>query len=120
MNDYEETFKLSKQEINSSVAKIIYPDSYEIKDGGVSVRMKGTDLLGNAISYRCDVDFCTNWNDAGPVILENKIDLRFDLDEKGTCTAVSPDGLGYYDKSPLRAAMIVFLMMKEQENETTN
>ena len=64
-------------------------------------------------TYDYTRDISLSW----PLILENKIDLRFDLDEEGTCTAGSPIGLCCYDKNPLRAAMLVFLMMKEQENE---
>lgn len=69
------------------------------------------------------VDFCNNPSDAWPIIVENEIDLihnglgcviatdnAVDLIEK-------KDAIFHQDKNPLRAAMIVFLMMNEGETK---
>lgn len=67
-------------------------------------------------------DPCNNPADAWPIILENKITIFWD---GGIPVAKTIDGyLGktpicnnvHVDRNPLRAAMIVFLMMKESEN----
>ena len=71
-------------------------------------------------------DPCNNPADAWPIIIENKISLMFDAStEEGNeaewCLASSPCDqiiVDYvaHDKM-LRAAMIVFLMMKESKND---
>lgn len=59
-------------------------------------------------------DYCNKPRDAWPIIAENKIDIRFELDEPRTATATAPEYLpAWVDKNPLRAAMIVYLMMQE-------
>ncbi|CAB5602023.1 Protein of uncharacterised function (DUF2591) [Providencia rettgeri] len=65
-----------------------------------------------------DYDPCNNPSDAMPIIIENKLTLspRYDSDEWIS------ESLFYHDiysvnKNPLRAAMEVFLMMKDAENE---
>lgn len=59
----------------------------------------------------CAFDPCNSWADAGPIIQECRITLDADLDiwfardENNVHTSVNP----------LRAAMIVFLMMQEDK-----
>lgn len=68
-------------------------------------------------------DFCNNPADAWPIIVENGITLAFqDGNWWADNLAYWVDGVewsigGIIGKNPLRAAMIVFLMMKESENE---
>ena len=67
-------------------------------------------------------DPCNSWADAGPIIQENGIGINRDEDDKAWCAGdFYPDvRLGtwdtykcsHYHKNPLRAAMIVFLIMK--------
>lgn len=67
-------------------------------------------------------DPCNNPADAWPIIVENGITLAFqDGNWWADNLAYWVDGFewsigGIIDKNPLRAAMIVFLMMKETEN----
>jgi hypothetical protein len=73
-------------------------------------------------------DPCNNPKDAWPIILENNITLHHNWNEKGKYTAIgiktTERDLGSYHESvevtldkgkELRAAMIVFLMMKDAE-----
>lgn len=114
MSNYSE---LSDFEINKRVAESL----------GLYARAKsncvnyGTDENSVSVGFGgCmrTVDYCNNWADAGQIIVENKI-----------CT-VAPDGINdewcayswddeheWWHENPLRAAMIVFLMMKEQAND---
>lgn len=69
-------------------------------------------------------DPCNSWADAGPIILENKIDITFEGREpwQHKCIAISPKVIGgvrkaCLHKNPLRAAMTVFLAMHEAKNE---
>jgi hypothetical protein len=58
---------------------------------------------------------CNSWADAGPIIEKENISLIFGF---GHWDAMSPDGesLQAEEVNPLRAAMIVFLMMQESPN----
>lgn len=67
---------------------------------------------------------CNNPADAWPIIHDNLISIEFDNDGYTTprsswCKTSTPRGDVYYgfEKEPLRAAMIVFLMMKDAEHE---
>lgn len=66
---------------------------------------------------------CNNPADAWPIIVENGITLAFqDGNWWADNLAYWVDGVewnigGIIDKNPLRAAMIVFLMMKESKND---
>ena len=120
MNDYEETFEMSNLDINKQIIR--YIKKQQLQEGWKILKRHGltedeavmhNHREGLYYTYDYTRDISLSW----PLILENKIDLRFDLDEEGTCTACNPIGLCYYDRNPLRAAMLVFLMMKEQENE---
>ena len=59
-------------------------------------------------------DPCNNPSDAWPIIVENKIGFR-EYDGWWEARSYIPE-YAICDKSPLRAAMIVYLMMKESEN----
>lgn len=67
-------------------------------------------------------DYCNNPSDAWPIILDSKIDIRFEGGFMNKWEAqhvkhlddYDVDIIGNnYDKNPLRAAMIVYLMMRE-------
>lgn len=109
MTNYNE---LSRQEINYLVASVKFADCEELEiynniDGSVDVVSQGLTIC---IAY----DPCNNPADAWPIIIENGISI-----------VKSPDGtwgasdlyrnINYWDKNPLRAAMIVFLMMEEEK-----
>lgn len=106
MNKYTE---LSDFEINKAVfhkAKIKHKYFRFLPNGVITYNIKG--------EYKV-FDPCSNPADAMPIIIDNKI-------------AISPTSIGaewvsshrYFraiNKNPLRAAMEVFLMMKDEENK---
>ena len=72
------------------------------------------------------LDYCNDWSFGGPIIQKHKLSVMLDWELKGHYTAMGTvteqRSLGSYDKlisfshkEPLRAAMIVFLMMNEGE-----
>tara|TARA_R110002096_G_scaffold315227_6_gene509476 strand:- start:1458 stop:1808 length:351 start_codon:yes stop_codon:yes gene_type:complete len=64
-------------------------------------------------------DYCNNWADAGPIIVENRITIEAET-KGGLWNAYHEDFPANFvesglDDDPLHAAMIVFLKMKEAE-----
>ncbi|KKY70293.1 hypothetical protein OA40_02525 [Morganella morganii] len=101
MNKYRDK---SDFEINLKVAKYIFCAGCEIYSSG---------------EFPDDIKFdpCNNPADAMPIIIENGISLISDWNEIGVWGATYQPWISSENKSPLRAAMEVFLMMKEAENE---
>ena len=75
------------------------------------------------VSFYTERDYCSNWSDAGAIITDNKISIIFDH-KQSTWKASVPFSFGghtsAYDTNPLRAAMVVYLKMKDAENANTN
>lgn len=68
-----------------------------------------------------EFDPCKSWADAGPIIVSNLIALKpvplFVSGHRWFATKGEGDfGIKAADNNPLRAAMIVFLMIQEQAN----
>ncbi len=63
-------------------------------------------------------DPCNNPADAMPIVIENGISLISDWNEIGVWGATYQPWWTSENKNPLRAAMEVFLMMKDAENES--
>lgn len=104
--NYEE---MSDFEINKIVAEALGMELSSDHSGqyvGVISRSDGC-----RPSYK-HVNFCNNPSDAWPIIMECKIDIQH-RDGFNTPCAKHCD-LMIANKNPLRAAMIVFLMMQEQ------
>ncbi len=117
MNKYTE---LSDFEVNKKVAEKLGL-AYEVTRYGVVTRMS------NKEQWR-EFNPCNNPADAMPIIIENNISLHAPHLREGWMAEYTGsgddvnDGLqaDYFDahhKNPLRAAMEVFLMMKDAENE---
>lgn len=67
-------------------------------------------------------DYCNSWADAGPIIQGNEISMisrRANGEWKAEIFLGRKDIFDnyatFFDKNPLRAAMIIFLMMKDEE-----
>lgn len=107
MNKYTE---LSDFEINKRVfvaAKIEHED---------------TDLHSNKVFYGDGANWiefnpCNNPADAMPIIIENKIDLKHLANNTNNLMLANHREYWCIRKNPYRAAMEVFLMMKDAENE---
>lgn len=117
MLNYE---KMSDLQINLLVAKAVGVDAVE--NSGVvfgEVKHEGS----NVVSVIGVADYCNNPSDAWPIIVENNISITkyISMDEwevfgGGVCVdydhcIISNSDCSYSNKNPLRAAMIVFLMM---------
>ena len=115
--DYSE---LKDQEINMLVAKIQHPDKNFIES---KTRPPSVVLLNHINNW---VDYCNNWSDAGPIIVDSEISLNsysgtweasYEYDAPigafGTDELVTKAVEG---KNPLRTAMIAFLMKREHSN----
>lgn len=114
--------KLSDVEINMAVAVIIHPGSTVIESKSRPPCACITGHFPNSWA-----DYCNNTADAWPIITENNISLIFDNPSMPMATS---NCVGWYSDeeppihasslNPLRAAMIVFLMMQESANVPAN
>ncbi|MEQ5674057.1 phage protein NinX family protein [Providencia stuartii] len=111
MNKYTE---LSDFEINKRVAEELYYKFEAVGDLVIVTKKYVGCFLPSPVFF----DPCNNPVDAMPIIIENKLTLspRYDSDEWIS------ESLFYHDiysvnKNLYRAAMEVFLMMKDAENE---
>lgn len=108
MNKYT---KLSDFEINKAVFIKLYGEA----------SLKDKDMFNSF--YR--TDYCHNPEDAMPIIIENLISLMADMSDGRESTwwcasDISNSFTSNYKSNPLRAAMEVFLMIKDAENENNN
>lgn len=122
MNKYRDK---SDFEINKAVAEYYLTRAYRFNSADEVVELIDIDLsceFGSKIN-RVDTqtvgtfDPCNDPADAMPIIIENGISLISDWNEIGVWGATYQPWISSENKSPLRAAMEVFLMMKEVENE---
>lgn len=127
--------KLSDFEINSAVHNALMQEPYKIEFlGNDTIRwVRGsTDVTTGKVAYSNNSlkDYCNNPADAWPIIVGNKLSI-VSLDNKWIAVPIDTviDGItgdsevcfyassdAVFDVNPLRAAMIVFLMMQESKN----
>lgn len=116
--------KLSDFEINAAVFESIHggaPD-YKEGDGGamVLISYEGDVVGGDAVEVEVErgvFNPCNNPADAWPVILGTKIQTYWRGETWGARTIHTPV---VECQNPLRAAMIVFLIMQESANVQAN
>lgn len=132
MKDYA---SMSDFEINSAVHNALLDKPYELTfHGGGKITWKDKDsgrvIETGIVGYTKNGlhDYCNNPADAWPIIIGQKLSL-INADDEWLCVPdyATVDGVagediqkiyfsyGYVDANPLRAAMVVFLMMKESE-----
>lgn len=116
MKNYED---MSDFEINKAVALIV---GATFNDDGEPVRFVECDTGAYADFNEIEFDPCNNPEDAWPIIVEHEIDVIQNNGQDcplATNSAVmmlrGDDVFICQHENPLRAAMIVFLMMNEDE-----
>ncbi|MDH0356501.1 phage protein NinX family protein [Morganella sp. GD04133] len=111
MNKYRDK---SDFEINLRVAQIIFTDSeYDvIKQSMEVVKFQNGNGKGTCHAF----DPCNNPADAMPIIIDNKITVAYDY-RNCVWVAYFTSEISAYSDNYYRAAMEVFLMMKDAENE---
>lgn len=116
MTDYS---KMSDFEINKAVALSLggFEGDDILEPPGVIFKRHGK------FQYSF-FDPCNNPSDAWPIIASSRISIEFDGDGSTEPQSVWCNVTNFqrtcgikYQKNPLRAAMIVYLMMKDSENE---
>lgn len=124
MKDYA---SMSDEQIAVMVAGLCTIEGVSINEDGMAVRnvvddSPGSYSGGDYIEF--DFDPCNNPEDAWPIIVGKQISLisRCANGEWKAQLHLGRDDIfdsyaSCWDKNPLRAAMIVFLMMKESEND---
>ena len=103
--------ELSDFEINKLVAEALGLDG--------EIYVDCVNPAVNALKCSQRKDYCNNQTDAWPIILEHEISVIFDMGSIMASRSVAFDGPfcstegDVFDLNPLRAAMVVFLMMNE-------
>ena len=103
--------EMSDFEINLAVAKklglVVSTESH----GHNAVEARGDD------GYHAwfTIDYCNNWADIGPIIVDNRITIAPYQDESQGWFATTDTSFFVDDINPLRAAAICFLMMQESK-----
>lgn len=110
MKNYAE---MSDFEINKEVASKLYDEDWWHKNGKVLINRQGTDVFGDKFSGKVEVDYCNNPADAWYIIVDNCIGLQHF--NNGDWQAHCKYDFVVHTKNPLRSAMIVYLMMKDEE-----
>lgn len=105
--DYE---KLSDFEVNCLVLDLIG----NLQGANICGKRKVITMLGVNLGEVVNIDYCNSPADAWPIILDNEIclDPRRTI-KKLPWMASASNQIYSTGKNPLRAAMIVFLMMNE-------
>lgn len=131
--------KMSDFEINTAVFETLHGGSpdYREGDGGamVLISYEGDVVGGDAVEVEVERGLfnpCNDPADAWPIIVENEISIMWMTVEQQWCSSAlgeleegcwewsyCPDHY-FGDSNPLRAAMIVFLMMQESANVQAN
>ena len=102
---------MSDNELNTMVADL--RGGYAGNVHGSESKVKVSDPDSGGLFYT-EVDYCNNPSDAWPIVMEYKIDIQH-RDGFNTPCAKHCEHM-YPDKNPLRAAMVVFLMMQESKS----
>ncbi len=115
MKDYA---SMSDEQIAVMVAGLCTIEGVSINEDGMAVRnvidgSPGSYSGGDYIEF--DFDPCNNPEDAWPIIADNRVNILWDWNESGLHGASASPIWEYEHENVLRAAMIVFLMMKEGE-----
>ncbi|EPY2901203.1 phage protein NinX family protein [Cronobacter sakazakii] len=116
--------KLSDFEINKRVADIAMDGKWHVRPSHPGNKTGGLLYGSNGIKTYDLPDYCNNPADAWPIIVDNEISLMYE-EAIGKWCAGKPywvDGcewqldIDVMEVNPLRAAMIVFLMMQESQH----
>lgn len=110
MKNYE---KMSDNELNTMVADLRGGYAGNVHGSKSMVKVKGPESHG---LFYMEVDYCNNISDAWPIIMENKIWIQPDMIGDGFWHCYDCENQHFSKhKKPLRAAMIVFLMMRKEQ-----
>jgi hypothetical protein len=113
---YEE---MSDFEINGKVAEFVIGAIWFLE---ASKNSHSAIFVTNHMGSGREFDPCNSWADAGPIIQSNYISIVEYVRHNPACVreewweADRFADMNVKHKNPLRAAMIVFLMMKESKN----
>ncbi|HBU8849384.1 TPA: DUF2591 family protein [Citrobacter sedlakii] len=115
--------QLSDFEINKRVADIVMNGTWHVRPSHPDNTTGGWLYDSNGIQTYDLPDYCNSPESAWPIITKNRISIEFDGDNSTepqttwchTANLNRTCGTNY-QKNPLRAAMITFLLMQEQAN----
>lgn len=119
--------KLSDFDINKRIADIVMNGTWHVRPSHPDNNTGGWLYGSNGIQTYDLPDYCNNPADAWPIVVENKISLVWIAETSRWCASHGGNAEREYwgwdecpdvyheSINPLRAAMIVFLMMQESD-----
>lgn len=112
--------EMSDYHINNLVHNQLLEEPFLVQfnsDGSINW-IKNTNVIVTTVDVKYTKnglhDYCNSWADAGPIIEARRIHLN-PLYASDWCATTECDSFREINKNPLRAAMIVFLMMQESK-----
>ncbi len=116
--------KLSDFEINAAVFEALHGGAPDYKEGDtgkmILISYEGDVVGGDAVEVEVErgvFNPCNNPADAWPIITANKISIYAISEKDGRvrwgAEAFYPNESYHFNDNPLRAAMIIFLMMQD-------
>ncbi|WP_260864016.1 phage protein NinX family protein [Citrobacter sp. Marseille-Q6884] len=115
--------KMSDFEINCVVLAVFSPDIEHMCLSADNSCFYDCGPSGDGWNQIDIPDYCNNPADAWPIIVERKINIEWHEWKNSEWKSYALNNAttkSYYDTNPLRAAMIVFLMMQELLNFPAN
>lgn len=112
MTDYS---KLSDFEINKRVAEFTLGGEWFLPVG--HPENSSEDIWCNSNFYANELpDYCNSWADAGSILLESRIGIEPSITSSRWVAQAGYFRIASGHDNPLRAAMIVYLMMQEDKS----
>lgn len=111
MKNYE---KMSDFEVNAAVSMHVLWKNHRCEEVDCNDKT-GVVSWADGANWR-EFNPCNNPSDAWPIILANRINVYASEGPDFMPWMAGCDGFMVSNKNPLRAAMIVFLMMQEQKS----
>jgi hypothetical protein len=115
MKTKKELEAMSDYEINFYVAELNYPNVSRVIGRTLTVKACGED--GKII----EVDYCNNWADMGPLILDSGISIDYDRTISNShqwwCASCLQGFTADYTLRPLRGAAIVYILIKQAKQQ---
>ena len=112
MMNYEE---MSDNEINQAITALIFDcEEWPLSECGKYFYHCGVD--GAGFFEKEVADYCNNPSDAWPIVIQNKVTVFSPNDTHDDSLWMAELGeFSHFSINPLRAAMIVFLMMRDEQ-----
>lgn len=103
---------MTNEELNLAIAKLVYPQ-FDFRYGDFASEVVG--YLPNTNCWQVEKDYCNNWNDLMPLVVEHEITLAWDYVDKNWNAWTETSDV--YTNNPQRALTECLLKVLEAKAE---